>query len=92
MQGGLVYEGQVKINITNQGLIDTGKMRASVAALVQGANWVIIAVRTTYAVFHEFGTRYLPMKQFLRPPMDTHRKQITKAIATYLADQIKRTL
>lgn len=90
MQGGLVYERQVKLNITGWHLIDTGKMRASVAALVRGNNFVVVAVRTFYAVFHELGTRFLPARPFLRPPMDTHRSEIAIAVAKYLVEQIRR--
>ena len=40
MSGALVYEREVKKNITAHHLIDTGKMRASVAALVRHHIWV----------------------------------------------------
>lgn len=90
MQGGLVYERQVKINITTWHLIDTGKMRASVAALIRGDNFVVVAVRTFYAIFHEYGTRFLPARPFLRPPMDTHRNEIGAAVARYFLEQIRR--
>lgn len=89
MSGALVYEREVKKNITAHHLIDTGKMRAAVAALVIGANKVIVAVRTFYAIFHEFGTRRLKARPFLRPPMDTHKKEIQGAIVAFLAKELK---
>lgn len=90
MQGGLIIELGTKENITGLGLIDTGKMRASVAAWVQKANQVRIAVRTFYAIFHEFGTIFLQAKPFLRPAVDKNEGEITEAIGVFLWDEIKK--
>ena len=90
MQGGLILERQVKQNITSQGLIDTGKMRASVAALPDKANSVIVAVRTYYALFHEYGTRRIKARPFLRPAWDERKKDVVKAIVNYYVQQVKR--
>lgn len=90
MQGGLVIERAAKENITSQKLIDTGKMRASVAAWVQSANLVRIATRTFYAIFHEFGTRFIKMKAFLRPAVDKNEGEIAEAIGVFLWDEVKK--
>lgn len=90
MQGGLVLEREIKVNITRQHLIDTGKMRASVAALIINARKIIVAVRTFYAIFHEYGTRYMKARPFARPAVDTHGKQAGAAVAAYFRDKIKR--
>jgi len=90
MQGGLIIERATKQNITTQGLIDTGKMRSSVAALVEEWNKVVVAVRVYYAFFHEFGTRFLPARPFLRPALDENREDVARAVANYFADQLRK--
>jgi phage gpG-like protein len=56
MAGGLVVERRMKENITKQGLIDTGNLRASVSAEPEGARSVTIGPRNViYAAIHEFG-------------------------------------
>lgn len=56
MAGGAVVERRMKENITKQHLIDTGNLRASVAAEPEGSNAVTIGPRNViYAAIHEFG-------------------------------------
>ncbi len=90
MQGGLVVERGTKENITSQKLIDTGKMRASVAAWVQSVGVVIIATRTHYAATHEFGLSGHRPRPFLRPALDNNIKEITAAIGNFLSEEIKK--
>lgn len=92
MQGGLIIEGKTKINITDRGLILTGKMRASVKAFLRQAKLVWIVVGAFYAKFHEYGTSRIPARPFLRPAVDSTRREVLKTVARTLHIAIKRRL
>lgn len=56
MAGGLVIERRMKENVTKQNLIDTGNLRASISAELEGSSSVTIGPRNViYAAIHEFG-------------------------------------
>jgi phage gpG-like protein len=56
MAGGAVVERRMKENVTKQNLIDTGNLKASIAAEPEGSNAVGIGPRNViYAAIHEFG-------------------------------------
>ncbi|MBA7515229.1 hypothetical protein ES705_07268 [subsurface metagenome] len=57
MQGGFVFEREIKKNIKSQGLIDSGNMRDSVQARPDPVDRPAVEVGPTvvYAAIHEFG-------------------------------------
>ena len=63
-------EGNTKANIRKHGLIDTGFMLGSVQARpVSEMVWEVV-IGAVYAIYHEYGTRYLPARPFFRPAVD----------------------
>lgn len=56
MQGGFVIERAAKENVQEQGLIDTGKLRASIRTQpAAGEKAVLVGTNVVYAAIHEFG-------------------------------------
>jgi phage gpG-like protein len=55
MAGAAVVEAAAKVNIRQQGLIDEGRLRASIAATPVTDNEVWIGTNVIYAAIHEFG-------------------------------------
>jgi len=54
---GLRLTNRIKINITRQRIIDSGKMRASASFRVSGNELTVGIFGVKYAKFHEFGTK-----------------------------------
>ena len=93
MAGGLVVEGQTKVNIRNHNLIDTGFMLGSVKAQAQGNDHVVVGVGAEYSIYHEFGTsRGLPARPFLAPALHKNKEQIIAAVRTSVANAIESAL
>jgi phage gpG-like protein len=54
---GLRLSNRIKINITKQRIVDSGKMRASVSHQISGDTLTVGIFGVKYAKFHEFGTK-----------------------------------
>ena len=54
---GLRLTNRIKINITRQRIIDSGKMRASASFNITGSKLQVGIFGVKYAKFHEFGTK-----------------------------------
>lgn len=91
MQGGLVFERGMKVRITELDLIETGAMRAGVAAEPDPRSTVDVLVGPDvfYAIFHELGTIYIPARPFVRPTFDEDSPAALAAIERYLKIQIE---
>lgn len=92
MAGGLVVEGAAKQNIIAQDIIDTGATLNSVAVREVGEGEVEIGPATEYAIHHEFGTRYMAARPFMRPALDENQAAIEEAIAGALREAIRRAI
>ena len=67
-------------NIAAHGLIDTGNMLNSVAARPLGdARWLVF-VGASYAIYHEYGTRYMPARPSLGPAAEAERTAFHEAM------------
>lgn len=75
-------EAGVKAGIQGFGLIDTGAMFNSVQARQIGpARWVV-EVGQSYAIYHVFGTRHLPARDFWHPTIARVAASFTAAMST----------
>jgi len=67
--------------------VRTGHLRSSIYAKIQ--EWVAeIGAEATYALFVEFGTRYMQAKPFLYPAIQEHLPRLEKIICEAI-DQAK---
>ena len=67
LAGGSVVEAEAKNNILYEGLIDEGRLRASIAAEAITDNEVLIGTNVVYAAIHEFGGTITPKRaKYLR--------------------------
>lgn len=80
-------EAGAKVRIVTQGLVDTGAMLSSVQAMrVRVLVWRVV-VGQHYAVFQEFGTRFLPARPFLIPAWEAERAGFLEAMRSGLIER-----
>ena len=64
----IALERRVKLEITNVGLVDTGRLRTSISGRRVGAFKFLVSDGVTYGVYHELGTGiYGPKARFIVP-------------------------
>ena len=85
---GIFVAAQVAINIVNADLVDVGTLRDSWTAVKLQRGLVRIGSPVEYGTYHEFGTRYMAARPFLRPALFEHKAEIRKAFA----DAVRRRL
>jgi HK97 gp10 family phage protein len=73
-------EAQVKANIVQHDLIDTGNMLNSVQAQPEEAFSWIVGVAAEYARYHEYGTVKLPPRPFFTPAVEAIAPQFIAAM------------
>lgn len=81
----LDLEARVKRAIQEHGLIDTGAMLNSVQAHQLGPLRWVLEVGQSYAIYHVFGKRHLPARDFWNPPIDAARVPFAAAMRQVLA-------
>ena len=68
LQAGLILEAEVKVEITTQGLVDTGMLRMNWNCYVQqrlGETVAIVGTSTQYAPYLEKGTQHIRAYKFM---------------------------
>jgi HK97 gp10 family phage protein len=68
--GGAYMVGAVRAEITNQDLIDTGNLRASIDHEAAGPDREKIGTNVHYAIYLEYGTSRMGAKAFMRRSME----------------------
>ena len=63
--------GEVRQEITAQNLIDTGNLVNSIADEMTAPDRAKVGTDVFYAIYLEFGTRYMAAKAFMRRAMET---------------------
>ena len=75
---------EVKLKITNLGLVDTGNLRDQQDSLTYRKNEheirTIIGSNVEYQPYHEFGTRFMNARPHLRPTLIENEQQILRFI------------
>lgn len=73
---GLKAEGYAKISLTEQGAVDTGRLRNSVTHQVDmSENAVYVGTNVEYAPYIEFGTyggKGMKARPYIRPSIERH--------------------
>ena len=90
--------GEAKRNIkriksTEGKLIDTGRMINSLANEVRKLKNIVVGLAGTnlfYAKFHEFGTRNIPARPYLRPAITENRNKIIAILTKELNKAAKK--
>ena len=94
MQGGFVFERGMKYRITTMHIIDTGNMRASTKAEPDpSVRHVAVAIGpkgVNYAIYQEFGTRFMAARPFMRQTFDNDQDKALLAMEKSAADKIRR--
>lgn len=85
--GELVRSESVDL-ITKKGIVDTGRLKASMDYDV-GKGKVRVGTPITYALFHEMGTRKLKGRPFLKPAVLGKVEAIKKAVSLIFKKVIK---
>ena len=70
----------IKRKGSSKALIDTGTLRASITHKVHSNYAEVGPFGVKYAVFQEYGTRYIPPRPFLRPALYENVKRIKEII------------
>lgn len=82
----LDLEAGIKRGIQERGLIDTGAMLNSVQARkLPGPYRWLVEVGQSYAIYHVFGTRHLPARDFWHPPIEQVSKSYFEAMGRLVA-------
>jgi len=68
--------------------VDTGFLRSSMES-VEVDNGAEMRVHAEYAIYQEYGTRYMAAHPYVRPAIDEHTPEIVKAIGNEIEKQIK---
>ena len=50
---------------TAQILVDTGRLRKSIVAIITGRKTVAVGTSAKYGAYHQFGTKHMPARPFL---------------------------
>ena len=68
IRAGLRIEAAVKDQITKEGLVDTGRFRASIHTTHPNKYKIIVQDGVPYGIYHEIGTGiYGPRRDYIRP-------------------------
>lgn len=68
LRAGLRIEAAVKDQITKEGLVDTGRFRASIHTRQPEPYKIVVQDGVPYGIYHEIGTGiYGPRKDYIRP-------------------------
>ena len=80
---GVVVETEAMRLIVQQNIIDTGNLLNSISHEVDGET-ARVGTAVEYAVYQEYGTRFMAARPWLRPAVDEHHAEIRKAFADAL--------
>ena len=81
---GLQAERYAKEELTRQGAVDTGRLRASVLNAIEGDDSVVIGTNVEYAPYIEFGTSKMAARPYLRPAAQNHSDEYKQMILACL--------
>lgn len=65
--------------------VDTGNLRNSIAHEMRGENTVAVGTNVHYAPYVELGTSKMRAQPYLRPALETHKKEYEKIIQAELS-------
>lgn len=95
-KGGKIVRDAAKSNIESQGLVKTGALRDSMKMRIteKDRSQVEATIGPTkfYGRFHEFGTKKMKARPFLRPAFDENSDKVQEVIADELRKTIERKL
>lgn len=80
---GLYAERYAKESLTNQGAVDTGRLRNSVSYAVDG-DTVMVGTNVEYAPYIELGTYRMKARPYIRPAIEDHISEYEKILQTIL--------
>jgi HK97 gp10 family phage protein len=69
---------------------DTGSLRNSIRRDVQSETYAEVVADAEYAVYQEFGTRYMAAQPFMRPAMDFLKSKLGISWGKAFADAYNR--
>ena len=82
---GLMAEAYAKVEITNQGAVDTGNLRNSITHEAR-ENYVVVGTNVEYAPYVELGTHKMKERPYLKPAIDNHLPQYKEIIKQALKE------
>lgn len=68
---GLKMEKYAKDELTRQGAVDTGRLRASVSHVAEDKS-AVVGTNVEYAPYIEYGTSRMRPRQYIRPAAQSH--------------------
>lgn len=80
---GTFGEGAVKVKIRDLNIVDTGNLMNSISHNVM-TETVRIGTNVEYAVYHEFGTKLMAARPFLRPTIEEEKPEFRSIIKYHL--------
>jgi HK97 gp10 family phage protein len=98
--GGFILEGEIKIHIEKQNLVDTGNLLNSIQQKeirVQDTTAEVeVGTDVVYAAIHEFGgvtgrnyATTIPARPYMRPAVDEGKQRIIEAVGEVLKRNIE---
>lgn len=87
MEGGLLVEREAKQICP----VDKGKLRASIKAEADG-EVVRVGPHTEYAAAVEFGTARMAAQPYMRPPLDSQKRGIIRAVVGYFVREVRKRI
>jgi len=85
----MLFEGEAMKNTARAKCpVRTGRLRDSIFAKV--ADWIIrLGATAPYAVYQEFGTRYIQARRFLSNAVELHMQSLLNRINRAIGDSIQ---
>lgn len=83
-QIGLMAERHAKEALTNQGAVDTGRLRNSVTHQVISEDSVAVGTNVEYAPYIELGTSKMGARPYIRPAIEDYMNEYKQIIENEL--------
>jgi len=79
---GVELQKEVVRTIRVKSIVDTGRLRDSINYKVSGDE-VAVGTNVEYAPYHEYGTRKMAARPYMRPSLDSKRKFLIRLWASF---------
>jgi phage gpG-like protein len=87
-EAGTAVEGQAKLLLREKGAVDTGNLMGSITHRVM-RRLVEIGTNVAYAIWVEYGTRFMRGRSYLREAIDRLRKRLVGRFQTLVKEWVR---
>jgi HK97 gp10 family phage protein len=70
--------------------VDTGRLRGSITGKTISDDEAEVGANVGYAPYVEYGTKFQAAQPYMRPAVDTHKKQLTQDFRKMLDDEHRK--